>query len=218
MFLVEIRERLEQAIQQHKAQYDKHYREVIFNASDWVWLRLLQRPLASMDVRERSKLRPRFHGPFQVLERIDDVAYRLLLPVSVKLHNVFHVRLLKPFRGEPPASPAQLDPIHHGHACAKPQALIKECLAWVAQEVLVHCAEQLASNASCMPLRFSQLAPNVPARGRTVRAGQERCYVRTLIHQETSSEDRKQGTCAGERLGGYQPRQAADTHVAHVCS
>ena len=41
---------------------------------------------------KKGKLSLRFIGPYEVLERIDPVAYRLaLLPELVKLHNVFHV-------------------------------------------------------------------------------------------------------------------------------
>ena len=63
-FLAEVRDRLEQAQQYQKAQHDRRHREVVFTPGQWVWLRLLHRPAASMDVRGRSKLGPRFFGPF----------------------------------------------------------------------------------------------------------------------------------------------------------
>ena len=42
-----------------------------------------------------AKLAPRYCGPFQILERIGPVAYRLAMPSHIQVHNVFHVSLLK---------------------------------------------------------------------------------------------------------------------------
>jgi hypothetical protein len=44
-----------------------------------------------------TKLAARFCGPFEILERIEPVAYMLPLPVSMTVHNVFHVSLLKKY-------------------------------------------------------------------------------------------------------------------------
>jgi hypothetical protein len=44
-----------------------------------------------------AKLEPRFCGPFEILDRVGHVAYRLALPPRVKAHNVFHVSLLKKY-------------------------------------------------------------------------------------------------------------------------
>ena len=50
---------------------------------------------------KKGKLSPRFIGPYAILERIRPVAYRLALPPKLaKLHNVFHVSMLRRYRYE----------------------------------------------------------------------------------------------------------------------
>ncbi|CAI7810752.1 unnamed protein product [Closterium sp. NIES-53] len=45
-----------------------------------------------------SKLRPRFCGPFLVEAHVTPVTFLLRLPDTWKLHNAFHVQLLKPYK------------------------------------------------------------------------------------------------------------------------
>ncbi|KAA0048614.1 pol protein [Cucumis melo var. makuwa] len=47
---------------------------------------------------KKGKLSPRFVGPFEILERIGPVAYRLTLPPSFSaVHDVFHVSMLRKY-------------------------------------------------------------------------------------------------------------------------
>ena len=49
-----------------------------------------------------GKLSPRFIGPFEILERIGKVAYRLtLLPQLSGVHDVFHVSMLRKYEPDP---------------------------------------------------------------------------------------------------------------------
>ncbi|XP_042449022.1 uncharacterized protein LOC122033943 [Zingiber officinale] len=50
----------------------------------------------------KGKLAPRYIGPFQILERICEVAYRLVLPPSLTgVHDVFHVSMLRRYVPHP---------------------------------------------------------------------------------------------------------------------
>ena len=66
-----------------------------------------------MRISGTNRLAPKWIGPFKVLERIGTVAYKLELAVTMKIHDVFHVSLLKPYhrdgRVEPPPSPEFID-------------------------------------------------------------------------------------------------------------
>ena len=51
---------------------------------------------------KRGKLSPRFIGPFEILERVGTVAYRLALPPSMSgVHEVFHVSMLRRYTHDP---------------------------------------------------------------------------------------------------------------------
>ena len=49
-----------------------------------------------------GKLSPRFIRPFEILERVGIVAYRLVLPPSMSgVHGVFHVSILRRYTPDP---------------------------------------------------------------------------------------------------------------------
>ena len=47
---------------------------------------------------KKGKLSPRFIGPFEILSRVGEVAYKLALPPSLSaVHPVFHVSMLRKY-------------------------------------------------------------------------------------------------------------------------
>ena len=99
-----VKEALQKTQAKQKKAADRHRRHLEFALGDWVLLRFEKARLKKMKGKERlyPKLSMRYYGPFQVMERINDVAYRLQLPDHWKIHNAFHVSLLRPFNGDVP--------------------------------------------------------------------------------------------------------------------
>jgi hypothetical protein len=67
-----------------------------FNVGDHLHLRVRSREL-SLRMGVCAKLEPWYCGPFEILDRVGHVAYRITLPPIMKAHNVFHVYLLKKY-------------------------------------------------------------------------------------------------------------------------
>jgi hypothetical protein len=80
----------------------------------WAWLRLHHRVATGITNKSTSKLSPRYYGPYQVVDRVGPVAYRLQLPPKAKFHDVFHVVFPKQFVGTPAAAVVPLPPLSQG--------------------------------------------------------------------------------------------------------
>ncbi|KAL4579110.1 hypothetical protein LXL04_015245 [Taraxacum kok-saghyz] len=125
-FLATAKIRLAGAQQRMKVTYDSHHRSLEFQEGDWVWLKLQPYRQLTVAKGKFTKLSPQFYGPFQVLQRIGAVAYRLALPEGSRVHNVFHVSLLKPHQGMPPDEPTVLPPLADGKTLLQPYKVLQE--------------------------------------------------------------------------------------------
>jgi hypothetical protein len=74
---------------------------------------------------------------YRVSAIINDVAYRLELPPRTRLHDVFHVGLLKKFVGEPPEAPPKLPLVHHGAVVPEPERVVSARLVRGVRQVLI---------------------------------------------------------------------------------
>ncbi|XP_075080637.1 uncharacterized protein LOC142166117 [Nicotiana tabacum] len=90
-----IRQRLLAAQSRQKSYANKRRRDLVFTIGDKVFLRVS--PMKGMmRFGKRGKLSPRFIGPYEILNRVRAVAYRLALPPELSfIHPVFHVSMLR---------------------------------------------------------------------------------------------------------------------------
>nr|GEV45916.1 putative nucleotidyltransferase, ribonuclease H [Tanacetum cinerariifolium] len=95
------KEKLKEARTRQKSYADKHRKSLEFQPGDRVFLKVSP----ALGVRRfgiKGKLSPRFIGPFEILDRVGEVSYRLALPPQLShVHNVFHVSLLRGYKYHP---------------------------------------------------------------------------------------------------------------------
>ena len=92
---------LEEHTNRQAAKINKLKKPMIFEEGDLVWLHLRKDRFPD---ERKSKLAPRGDGPFKVLKRINDNAYKSVIPTSKYLvHDTFNISDLSPFHGYPSA-------------------------------------------------------------------------------------------------------------------
>ncbi|KAJ7299882.1 hypothetical protein O6H91_Y124500 [Diphasiastrum complanatum] len=79
-----------------------------FHEGDYMYLRIQPYCQSVLKKTQSEKLCPRFYGPFQIVKCVGELAYELDLPIIIKMHNLFHVSLLKKHIGKDVQTVAEL--------------------------------------------------------------------------------------------------------------
>ncbi|KAH0781530.1 hypothetical protein KY290_001128 [Solanum tuberosum] len=135
--LGDIQIRLQASQQRMKEYYDKGHRDVKFSPGSLVWLRLHPYRQRSMRLSIHNKLSHKFYGSFSILRRIRQVAYELDLPNDSRIHNVFHVSLLKAFKGDQLPPITELPTLEDGKVVPLLAAVIRALLNCGTKEILI---------------------------------------------------------------------------------
>ncbi|KAG9454329.1 hypothetical protein H6P81_007233 [Aristolochia fimbriata] len=88
------RQKIEKKNRMYTQKANKGRKQVIFQPGDWVWVHMRKKRFPQQ---RKSKLDARGDGPFQVLERINNNAYKIDLPGEYNVYATFNVSDLSPF-------------------------------------------------------------------------------------------------------------------------
>lgn len=95
LILTNMKDNLNKAHQRMKHYADLHHSERTLDVGDMVYIKIQPYRQYAFGLRGSLKLRSKFYGPYQVLQRIGTRSYKLHLPEGVRMHPVFHVSQLK---------------------------------------------------------------------------------------------------------------------------
>ena len=94
---------------------------------------------------KRGKLSPRYIGPFEIVERIGPVAYRLDLPEELsRVHNVFHISMLRKYISDP------------SHVLEAPEIELRDDLSYEEQPVQIMGREEKELRNKTISLSYGE--------------------------------------------------------------
>ncbi|GKC47985.1 putative reverse transcriptase domain-containing protein, partial [Tanacetum coccineum] len=138
--IVQIKQRMQAARNRQKSYADLKRKQMEFQVEDKVMLKVSPWK-GVVCFGKRGKLNPRYVGPFKVLERVGEVAYKLELPEELsRVRNTFHVSNLKKCYVDEPLA-VSLDGLH-----------FDDKLQFVEEPVKIMDREVKRLKRSCIPL------------------------------------------------------------------
>ena len=85
----------------HKCYADNRRRDLQFEISDRVFLKISPSK-GVLRFGKRGKLSPRYIGPYEIVSKVGQVAYKLKLPLELsRIHDTFHVSMLRKYIPDP---------------------------------------------------------------------------------------------------------------------
>ncbi|XP_068657887.1 uncharacterized protein [Aristolochia californica] len=174
--------------------YDKDHREVSFEVGEYVWLRFQPYRQLSLVEPPCHKLLPRFFGAFPIFRRVGPVPYQLKLPDTTKIHDVFHVSLLKPHPGAQPTSTPFLPPVDNGEVILNPATVLRAQLTNGHWEILIQWTDTDPDAATWERVDiFKQVYPAFELEDKLFLHG-EADVVDSMAHQVTQRRRQQQLT------------------------
>ncbi|KAH9751667.1 Endonuclease [Citrus sinensis] len=133
-------DRLKVAQDRQKSYADKRRRELEFEVGDRVFIRISPWK-GVLRFRKHGKLSPRYIGPYEIIERIGPLAYRLALPPKLsKIHDVFHVSMLQKYIYDP------------SHVLSKQPIQLKEDLTYEEEQLEILEDKHQVLHSKTIPL------------------------------------------------------------------
>src|SRR6266540_3342538 len=102
---------IEKMNERYRIAGNKDRKKVLLEPGDLVWVHLRKERFPEL---RKSKLMPRAAGPFKVLEKINDNAYKLELPPDFRVSPTFNISDLRLYLGEEDEIPSRMTTIQEG--------------------------------------------------------------------------------------------------------
>ena len=90
---------------------NKGWKKIIFQPDDWVWIHFRTERFTSQ---RKTKLYPRGDDPYQVLERINNNAYKIELQEECSVHSIINVADLSSFDIDDDFPDSKTNPFEEG--------------------------------------------------------------------------------------------------------
>ena len=93
----DVRVKIEKKNEKYQKAANKHRKKVEFKVGDLVWIHLRKERFPQG---KYGKLKPKADGPFRMLEKVGENAYKIKLPIDYGVSPTFNVADLSPYHGD----------------------------------------------------------------------------------------------------------------------